>query len=372
MASSITVMRMVSSLCRLHTMLCILLLLCISVTTSGKLAVITPQVKMPNHMSRGPPINDMIRRLNPDGKEIRTHAGDEGFSDESPCGKKPRFPVGKPTVVTLPTPTGDRNVIVYIPESYSRRQEDPLTQSVALLLLFHGLNDNCENFIKATGFMPYADRDGFILVSACGSWGMLGVGWNAGMCCGFSGVSPDDVKFSTQIVQTISEGVCVDPMKILAAGFSNGAMISEILGCHAPDVFRAVASVGGIVELRPGCAEGLAMCDALVSEHKERSSVLMIHGDSDRMVPWGGTSWLGFPDIPSNVEAWRSRNHCPVASQTTINTTHFVNTVYTSCGTQGRVEVVRALGGSHEWPERDGFSTTEYIYMFGKNALGSY
>ena len=146
------------------------------------------------------------------------------------------------------------------------------------------------------------------------------------------------------------------------------AMFSETLACNASDIFAAVASVSGVVELEPGNAGGLANCDANFAAHGQRVSVLQIHGDADFVVPWTGDSLLGFPDIPTDMLDWSARNGCLNTTQQTLNVGSFTNQVWQKCDYGVSVELVRNAGGSHEWPSATGFDTSTYIAEFFKHA----
>ncbi|KEG10562.1 hypothetical protein DQ04_03561000 [Trypanosoma grayi] len=194
----------------------------------------------------------------------------------------------------------------------------------------------------------------------------------------------------------------------MAIGFSNGAMMVEVLACHKPTVFRAVASVSGIVELRPGNDAGLEACGrAILVNNTEglRTSVLMVHGNHDMLVPVGGNSFLGFPPLQDNVAGWANFNGCNEATDVTINASRYRNLIYSDCDSgadvwetrvrryvrrikdvvvghlTGRhaadlrhsvVEIVHALQGGHEWPEDDEFSTTDYVHAFGARVFSGY
>jgi poly(3-hydroxybutyrate) depolymerase len=281
---------------------------------------------------------ELAARLNPSGKpiymtEVVAHTYD------SCSAEVPSFPRGRMTTVTFNVGVEERHGVVYVPNSYpandSSRSNTAVTggvQPVPMLVLFHGLNDNCDNFLKATGFVPYAEKHGFLIVSACGSQGYLGTAWNSGTCCGFSNDKPDDVGFAKEIVTSMRKAMCVDERKVMAVGFSNGAMMAEVLACEAPEVYQAVASIGGVVELRPGNDEGLAECTKKTQQKKHRASVLMVHGTADVMVPWGGSQLLGFPPITKNLAEWVARNDCNVSnSHSTIKTKTYTNTIYDTC-----------------------------------------
>ena len=91
----------------------------------------------------------------------------------------------------------------------------------------------------------------------------------------------DDVAFARAVVANQSASACIDPKRVFSAGFSNGAMMSEILACEAFDLVRAVASIAGVVEYRPGNGEGIAECDAKNANSSKNVPVLAIHGTAD-------------------------------------------------------------------------------------------
>lgn len=322
------------------------------------------------------------------------------------CGEAPIFPVGEQTLVTMRTAAGaQRKFVLYIPKAYAQRKNS----AVALKLLFHGLNERCDSFLNATGFVALAEKDGYILASLCGSWGFLGVGWNSGTCCGFfSDQSPDDFDFARSVVDLVATGTCVDREKVMAVGFSNGGMMAEVLGCREPSLFRVVASVSGVVELRPGNEGGLEACARDIRTNNtvgRRPSVLLVHGELDLVVPVGGNRLLGFPPLKMNTENWAQINGCNKNANVTIATKNYTNELYAHCDSSAAgkhdrlsnlwrrvkntvdkyfwrsspenlrlsiVEVVHALNVGHAWPADEEFNTTHYIYEFGKRVFSSY
>lgn len=288
------------------------------------------------------------------------------------CGQAPLYAKGQQTIVTVPRPEGDRYFIVYVPNSFNE------SKPTALQFAFHGLNDNCHNFINATNFIPYAETEGYIVVAPCGSIGLLGIAWNSGTCCGFETEEhPNDFAFARQMVEILSNATCVDPNKVAATGFSNGAFMSEVLACESPDLFRAAVSVSGIVELLPGNSQGISRCTQNISAvSTKRPSILMIHGDFDFVVPWTGDELLGFPTVPDNLQGWLTRNDCSADWTQTLNMTHFTNQVFEGCRSgwgvgNGTVQLVRHHGGGHEWPEGH-FDTTGYVHDWLKGVFGGY
>ncbi|XQJ31938.1 Esterase PHB depolymerase/Prolyl oligopeptidase family/Phospholipase/Carboxylesterase, putative [Leishmania guyanensis] len=292
-------------------------------------------------------VHELIRELNIGGKKVYISDLITGAADGCAL-DVPALPKGRQTVVTFKTKENtERQAVLYVPDSYPTAVDGREPRRVAIMVLFHGLHDNCKHFLDATGFMSYADRDGFLIASVCGSVGILGTGWNAGMCCGFLGDKPDDVALAKQVVTELSRSMCIDQTRVMAVGFSNGAMLSEVLACNEPDTFRAVVSVAGVVEMRPGNAAGIAACTATLEKASStsRASVLMVHGTADPLVPWAGNGLLGFPPVSWNLEGWRERNGCTEETNTTISTDTYTNMIYAQCTVPENVRTRKTPNG---------------------------
>lgn len=257
---------------------------------------------------------------------------------------------------------GARSFRIYVPTSYTA------TTAVPLVVYAHGFTDSSDDFGGSCGerhcnWFAAAEARQLIFVSLVGDLG--DESFNAGTCCPPANtLEVDDVGLARSVVGNLLAQLCIDATRVWATGFSNGAMLSQRLACEAADVFVAVASVSGVVELQPGNDEGLALCNASVAKRRTRASVLDIHGNNDDVVPWGGDLLLGFPAIPKNMEQWASRTGCPSAPVQTWNNKSFFNSRWTGCGPDGKqtVELVTHVGGSHEWPAPTAaFDTTSYV-----------
>lgn len=273
-----------------------------------------------------------------------------------------------------------------IPEAWRRAAPS----GAPLILLFHGLGDNCDSFLNKK-WMNEAEEHATVIVSACGMAGLLGAGWNAGTCCGFEGKNkPDDIAFARTLVESLKaprSGTTfpsIEAERVAAVGFSNGAMLSEVLACTAPDVIRASVSVGGVVEMRPGNKGGLEACTAAMEQKRIEVQkglgvhLLLIHGDNDWKVPWTGNSVLGFPAIQENFEGWLDRQGCDVTvHRQWLSSEAYTNDIYESCMPMVKndetgelphdtptVELVRAHGAGHTWPSDKEFDTVSYTFSF--------
>ena len=192
------------------------------------------------------------------------------------------------------------------------------------------------------------------------------------------------------MVSALSAGnIRFNASRVWVSGFSNGAMMSEVIGCSAADVFSASASVSGVVELQPGNAGGLAVCDKLFGPLRAANrslAVFHIHGLLDDVVPFTGDALLGFPPIQLDMSSWVQRVGCELyVNSSDLHSGPYSNTEWVNCSaaattsitttttsvtgtllTPGRlsVELVENAGGGHEWPVDDYFDTTRAIVDF--------
>lgn len=284
------------------------------------------------------------------------------------------FPVGKLTMTSIQRPEGLRYFAIYVPSKYSAQRP------TAVQFLFHGIHNNCTRFLGESQLLPLAERDTHILVAPCGSEGLVGPAWNAGTCCGFAGDGlPDDNAFVLAVLDLIRTKECVDDKKIISSGFSNGAMMASVLGCYAPQVFRVLVVVSGVVEIRWGNKDGLKKCDSAIASASpsKRPSVLKINGDADFTVPFTGNFLLGFPNATDDTFGWVGRNRCAASPSSTLNLTHYTNQVYRSCisgwgSPAGAVELVRHLGGAHVWEVGGELDYASYTHEFVRREIGGF
>jgi polyhydroxybutyrate depolymerase len=107
--------------------------------------------------------------------------------------------------------------------------------------------------------------------------------FNAGSCCGCAQQNNvDDVQYVETVPDNIEAKYNVDPAKIFATGFSNGAMMSHRLACTAADRFAAIAAVSG----------GSGLFDKDNNQYYTCSPsrpipILLIQATNDRNYPFG-------------------------------------------------------------------------------------
>lgn len=164
-----------------------------------------------------------------------------------------------------------RSYRLHVPDTLNAEKAAPL------VFVFHGSGDSGYGVESFSRFDEIADREGFIAVYPDSE----SKNWNDGR--EVSGIRSqrdkvDDVGFTGDMIATISKAHKIDPKRIYAAGFSNGAIFAQLLGAQMAAQFAAIAAVSG------GIAEPLAP----KFNPSVPVSVFIIHGTKDPMVPYAG------------------------------------------------------------------------------------
>lgn len=271
------------------------------------------------------------------------------------------LPHGKLELYTVPTAQdGNRYYISYNPLSLLNS-----TAPAPVALVFHELGDSCMGILTDDlfAFQAQAEAQKVIIIAPCGLRGSLGHGWNAGVCCGFNESGPDDVAFTLQVVQSVTDRAIVNASSIGAFGMGNGAFFAQNLICTNPDTFSFAGTVSGLVTLRPGNLDGLTACTSSLESFSVRPRSVTINGDQDGVVGWSGEPIIGLPTPVENFMRWGSRNQCQALVEN-WNNGNFESRMYTSCLTGGTVEMIRWWGGGHDWPtlNKNGFDATNYLF----------
>ena len=122
-----------------------------------------------------------------------------------------------------------------------------------LVMVFHGALDTAPNTVQETDFEQVAAQRGEIVAFMEGYMNT----WNEG-----AGHTPaevagiDDVAYTKAVLNQIERRYAIDRTRITAAGFSNGALMTQLLGCRRKSAFRHVDDTSGVFDadkLRPGC-----------------------------------------------------------------------------------------------------------------------
>jgi len=275
-----------------------------------------------------------------------------------------------PVQAACDTPTGNsehelshagttRSYDLYVPRSA------PAKGRVAVLGLHGGFGTGAI-FAKQARLKAAADKYGYVLILPDG----YRRSWNAGSCCGGAAkTSVDDVGFMQALVAQVTADACVDPKKVVATGFSNGAMLTHRLRCEAPALLAAIAPVSGGPMIK-NCASPRAI------------PALLMQGRDDPRIFWDGGMFDGSyrPSMQEVVDLISPVNACAADSQKALSGA--AGCASRQCGKAA----LRWCGVSkvgHQWPggktfmesrlgpNRSDVDATATIFTFFAEQLGS-
>lgn len=187
-------------------------------------------------------------------------------------------PVGRTIEGTLETTDGRvRSYRIYVPSRLAAAS-DP--EPVPLLLAFHGGGGWGAQFEANSGFDRLAEANGFLVAYPDGTGREAdGSGtrtWNGGACCGYAAAAEvDDVGFVAQLLDELAARYPVDAERVVAAGHSNGGILSYRLACELADRIAAIGVQSAALEVE-ACRPSAPI------------SVLHLHGDADQNLPIDG------------------------------------------------------------------------------------
>jgi polyhydroxybutyrate depolymerase len=182
----------------------------------------------------------------------------------------------------------------------------------------------------------------------------------SGLAC-VSGV--DDIAYTRALLADLGRRIAVDGRRVFASGFSNGAAMTQRLGCEAAETFAAIAPVAGENQIAvAGCAP------------TSRVAVLDVHGTLDKCWPYpggeGGCIESGrYVSVAETLSGWAARNGCDaVPSSTTLpprfgvdDGTSVVRFDYAHCGPGGDLEHLRVVGNGHYWPDGNAYAGSRLL-----------
>ncbi|HEV7949669.1 MAG TPA: PHB depolymerase family esterase [Glaciihabitans sp.] len=239
----------------------------------------------------------------------------------------------------------DRKFLIRAPEHTTDEQ-------LPVVVAFHGATGNKENFELYTGFTDSIESDRFIAVYPDGSEVSVGGKvWNAGGCCGETGVEPaDDIAFVEAILDELpSYGA--DPERVYVSGFSNGGMMSYRVACELGDRIAGVASVGGSYNVTECPTQNVL-------------PLVIVHGTADDTVPYEGglpvaeqnaaLAITASPSVWDAVDVWMGRDSCDTSGTESVLQEAPAATVtrvaFDDCDGDSFISVNTVDGGGHIWP----------------------
>lgn len=252
-----------------------------------------------------------------------------------PAGGLAEFPGAGSYTVRQQYADIERSYRVYIPASYSSAG-DPLP----LVIVMHGAGGSGAGTESYTGFNALADSENFVVVYPDGVNNV----WNDGRSGDARIGNVDDVQFLRDAVSFMSRSLSIDARRVYATGYSMGGMMAYRLGCEAPDVFAAVASVASTMP-----AYLIDRCDGSAP-----IPVLVFHGTDDPVIPWSGIS-DAYLSAALTIGFWGYHNQCRgdfavegLPDSDPTDHTLVMRQVMTECAAD--MTLYGIYWGGHTWP----------------------
>lgn len=239
-----------------------------------------------------------------------------------------------------------RTYVRYLPTGF-----DPNTESLPVVLIFHGLGDVATNMANI-GANQMADTARFIPIYPQGkanAWGNNA--WNNGTLLGSTA---DDVSFAGAIINDLILNHNADPTRIYSTGFSMGGIMSYRLACELNDRIASIASMSGTMS-----TNDLSNCNPTYL-----TPVLHIHGTADATVPYDSGALPSLSLVPQTMDFWRNAHGCATTSDSTqfpdiaSEGITFDRFVYHTCNPDGSVELIRMNGADHIYPYQPQYDIT--------------
>jgi polyhydroxybutyrate depolymerase len=223
----------------------------------------------------------------------------------------------------------NRQYDLLVPRSYTPGKPAPLVFNL------HGFTANPESQDLLSGMSRLAEEAGFILATPKGTGNQEVLGWNAGGCCGQAALEGvDDVAFTSDMIDRISDEYCVDPSRIYATGMSNGAFLSYRLACELSNRIAAIGPVAGVLVTDP-CLPSRPV------------PVIAFNGTADPLVwYYGGLS----ESVPRTIAGWSVRNGCSRETARVYKKGRVTCEAYQNCKAGATVELCTIYDGGHTWP----------------------
>jgi polyhydroxybutyrate depolymerase len=255
---------------------------------------------------------------------------------------------------TLTTADGRvRSYIVYAPPGGAKQSP--------LVLVYHGAEGTAEGTAQETDFVEVAAHDGIVVAFLQGYENT----WNEG-----AGDTParaagvNDVEFTSDVLSQIESRYSIDRTRVAATGFSNGALMTQLLGCRLADSLTLVAPVAGPlpVSVSPSCKPARSI------------SVLEMHGTADQSIPYGGGHFDGVGggttvlSAPQSAARWATLDGCDQVGQSSVPALATSLTTYSKCRSHVVVELRTLEGAGHGWPADVGVLVAEFLQQHPRAA----
>lgn len=243
-----------------------------------------------------------------------------------------------------------RRYIVYVPPGYDGKTPAPV------VIMFHGGGGKARGAMTETGWSAKADKENFLAVYPEGvprdparhaSFARNPQSWNDGSARPILAAAQkhiDDVGFVNAMLDDLNARLRVDPRRIYATGFSNGASMTFRAGRELAARLAAIAPVAGSDWLaQPAPARPVPL--------------LYITGTKDPLNPIdGGSITIGRqpagtkPPVREFIRQWVQMLGCAPEPHVILDRDGVRGTAYSACHENAAVVFYTVAGMGHFWP----------------------
>ena len=165
------------------------------------------------------------------------------------------------------------------------------------------------------------------------------------------------MKFTLELLESISKSYCVEEDKVFASGMSNGGgFVANILACdeNAAKKFAAFASASGAYYQND--ARGKCRPDSVAIQCDNKGAKIALvttAGGDDNTIPFMGGSRRKhcLPSDPHFITTWAERNGLPSANQTSMfDNTNVEHYSFGQGDAAGMVQSYYVPDMGHQWP----------------------
>lgn len=229
-----------------------------------------------------------------------------------------------------------RCFVLYIPPN-------PPVAHRPLILVYHGALATADNTESSTDFEHVASQKGEVVAFMQGYTST----WNDGAgATDAEKLHVNDVAYTIKSIQAIEKLTGFDHQRIVAAGFSNGSLMVQYLGCKISNLLAMIVPVEGQLPVK--ISKVCAPADPI--------TVYEVHGTSDSAIPyWGGTftgvdgAVITVLSAPASVSRWAQLDKCSDNPLVTHPSNSIQLSTYGYCKDLRLVVLRTIIGGIHEW-----------------------
>ncbi len=218
-----------------------------------------------------------------------------------------------------------RRYRLHIPPTYKPDNAMPLVVNL------HGLASNAAEQEQVSQMSAKADQIGFIVVYP------EGLGNPQTWHIGSRAEADADLQFIRDLIVHLQTRLNIASDHIYATGISNGAQMSNRLGCEMADVFAAIAPVSGGYPPFQGCRPAHPV------------AVVAFHGTDDQILPYEGQGRILLP-VREWAMAWAARNGCDPMPAVTFQQGEVTGETWGRCQKDAEVVLYTIQGRGHSWP----------------------